>query len=72
MCHGLGSEFVVRQCTFTLLDGEAPCAGEHPLVVLPEADAAVAVHNGGYLWELGVELECSAVTVAMVGLELGG
>ena len=67
--HGLGTKLVVFQGSFALLDGEAACAGEHPFVILAETDAAIAGHDGSYLWDLQGELEGSAVTVAAIGLE---
>jgi len=70
--HGLGSKFIVFQGSFALLDGETACAGEHPFVILAETNAAIAGHDGGNLWDLQGELEGSAVTVAVVGLEFGG
>jgi hypothetical protein len=66
--HLLGSKFIVLQCSFTLLNGEAAGAWEHPLVALPGTDAAVAVHERGYFWDLDVEFESSAVAIAVVGL----
>jgi len=69
--HLLGSKFIVLQCSFTLLNGEAAGAWEHPLVALPGTDAAVAVHETGYFWDLDVEFKSPAVAVAVVGLQLG-
>ncbi len=71
MGHGLGSELVVFQSSFALLDGKAACAGEHPSVVLAGTDATIAAHDGGNLWQLQVELEGSAVAVAVIGFEFG-
>lgn len=72
MRHSLGPKLVVLQCPFAFLDGEATCAWEDPLVALTETDAAVTVHGGGDFWELDVELEGSAMAIAIVGLEFSG
>ena len=69
VCHCFASKLIVLQSSFTLLDGEAACAWEHEFVVFAETDAAVAVHDGGYLHELNGELEGAAVAIPVVGFE---
>ena len=71
VCHCFASKLIVLQSSFTLLDGEAASAWEHPYIAFPETNAAIAIHNRAKLREFHVELEGSAVAVAIVGLKFG-
>ena len=72
MSHFLGAELVSLERAVAFLYDESSFAREDPFVALSRTDTAVADHEGGYLWDLDVELEGSAVAVAIVSLELRG
>ena len=64
------AKLVLLQCSFTFRDGYAAGAGREPFVAFLEADAAVALVDGGEFGEPDGEFEGAAVAVSVVGLEL--
>ena len=64
------AKLVLLQCSFTFRDGYAAGAGREPFVAFLEADATIALIDGGEFGESDGEIEGAAVAVPVVGLEI--